>query len=165
LKGDLTNGIYVDYGNMIPGAGWASVGPGYKQRYAKDSLFVDASAAISVHNYRMAQARVEAPKFLKSRLALGTLVRWLDFGRVDYFDVGPATSIDNRSIYGIESTQLSAFATLRPFLDVDINGQTMMNPVTNPRRSVPAAPGEHTFVPMSATIDSATFRSSTGYAS
>ena len=34
-KGDLTNGIYVDYGNMIPGAGWLSVGPGYKHWYAQ----------------------------------------------------------------------------------------------------------------------------------
>ena len=161
-KGDLTNGIYVDWGNMIPGAGWASVGPGYKHWYAKDSLFVDASAAISVHNYRMAQARIEAPKFLKSRLALGTLVRWLDFGRVDYFDVGPATSIDNNSVYGIESTQVSAFATLRPFRWMDINGQIgWMNPVTNYHEGpfLPQLVSSTTFVPMevSATIDTRDF--------
>src|SRR5215207_202089 len=58
-KGDLTNGIYVDRGNMIPGAGWLSVGPGYKQWYRKDGVFVDASATISVNSYRMAQARLE----------------------------------------------------------------------------------------------------------
>ena len=39
-KGDLTNGIYVDYGNMIPGAGWVSVGPGYRHWFGKDSLSV-----------------------------------------------------------------------------------------------------------------------------
>jgi len=161
-KGDLTNGIYVDHGNMIPGAGWLSVGPGYKHWYAKDSLFVDASAAISVSNYRMAQARLEAPKFLKSRLAFGTLVRWLDFGRVDYFDVGPATSIDNRSIYGIESTQWSAFATLRPSRWIDINGQIgWMNPVTNYHEGpfLPKLVSSTTFVPMevSATIDTRDF--------
>ena len=88
--------------------------------------------SISVHSYKMAQARVELPKFLKSRLALGTQARWQDFGRVDYFDVGPATSIDSRSIYGIESTQLTAYATLRPLRWMDINGQIgWMNPVTN----------------------------------
>ena len=48
-KGDLTNGIYVDWGNMIPGAGWASIGPGYRYWYGKDTFFVDASASISVN--------------------------------------------------------------------------------------------------------------------
>jgi hypothetical protein len=157
-KGDLTNGIYVDHGNMIPGAGWLSVGPGYKHWYAKDSLFVDASASISVKSYRMAQARVEMPKFLKSRLALGAQARWQDFGRVDYFDIGPGTSVDNRSIYGIESTQLTAYATLRPFRWMDIGGQIgWMNPVTNYHEGPFLARllSSKTFVPMevSATID------------
>src|SRR5262245_65123403 len=71
-KGDLTNGIYVDYGNMIPGAGWASAGPGYRHWYGKDSMFVDASASISVNAYKMAQARFELPALLKSRLGLGS---------------------------------------------------------------------------------------------
>ena len=113
-KGDLTNGIYVDWGNMIPGAGWLSIGPGYKQWYGKDTLFVDASASISVKNFRMAQARVEAPKFLKSRLALGAQARWQDFRSIDYFDVGSDTVLDFQSNYAVESTQLNAYATLRP---------------------------------------------------
>jgi hypothetical protein len=88
-KGDLTNGIYLDYGNMIPGAGWGSAGPGYRHWYGKDFAFVDASASISVTNYRLAQARAELPGFLKSRLALGVAARWQDFPRVDYFGAGP----------------------------------------------------------------------------
>jgi outer membrane protein assembly factor BamA len=161
-KGDLTNGIYVDYGNMIPGAGWASVGPGYKHWYAKDSLFVDASAAISVHNYRAANARIEAPKFLKSRLALGAQARWLDFPRVDYFDVGPDTSVENKSVYGVESTQLSAYATLRLFRWMDIDGQIgWMNPTTNYEEGLflQRLVTKTTFVPVevSATIDTRDF--------
>ncbi len=161
-KGDLTNGIYLDWGHMIPGAGWASVGPGYKQWYGKDSLFVDASASISVNNYRMAQARVEAPKFLKSRLALGAQVRWQDFGRIDYFDVGPSTSLDNKSIYGIESTQLTAYATLRPARWMDVGGQIgWMNPETDYHEGLFLSRflSSTTFVPMelSATIDTRDF--------
>ena len=140
-KGDLTNGIYVDHGNMIPGAGWASVGPGYNHWYRQDSFFVDASAAISVNDYQKAQARVELPKFLKSRLALGAQVRWQDYGRVDYFNVGPDTSVDrDHAVYGIESTQLTAYATLRPFRWMDIDGQVgWMNPDELPRGAVPGA--------------------------
>jgi hypothetical protein len=161
-KGDLTNGIYLDWGNMIPGAGWVSIGPGFKHWYGKDTLFVDASASISVKNFRMAQARVEAPKFLNSRLALGAQVRWQDFGRVDYFDVGPSTSLDNKSIYGIESTQLTAYATLRPTRWMDIGGQIgWMNPETNydDGTFLPRLEGSTTFVPMevSATIDTRDF--------
>ena len=162
-KGDLTNGIYVDHGNMIPGAGWASVGPGYKHWYRDDALFVDASASISVRNYRMAQARVEAPKFLNSRLALGAQARWQDFGRVDYFAVGSDTSVDDdRSTYGIESTQLTAYATLRPFRWMDVGAQIgWMNPVTNHTdgRFLARFMSSTTFVPMevSATIDTRDF--------
>ena len=161
-KGDLTNGIYADWGNMIPGAGWLSIGPGYKHWYGKDSLFVDASASISVNNYRMAQARVELPKFLKSRLALGAQARWQDFGRVDYFDVGPATSLDARSIYGVESTQLTAYATLRPVRWIDIGGQVgWMNPDTSHVEGpfLTRLTSHKEFVPMevSATIDTRDF--------
>ncbi len=102
-KGGLTNGIFVDYGNMIPGAGWASAGPGYRHWYNKDSLFVEGSASISVNGYKMAQGRVELPALLKSRLAVGTQLRWQDFGRVDYFGAGRFTTEEALSNYSIKS--------------------------------------------------------------
>ncbi len=128
-KGDLTNGIYVDFGNMIPGAGWLSIGPGYRHWYGKDSVLIDASAGISVNSYRGAQARVELPTLLKSRLALGAQARWQDFRRVDYFGAGSNTAFDANSVYAIESTQLFAYATLRPFRYLDVDSQIgWMNP-------------------------------------
>jgi len=128
-KGDLTNGIYVDWGNMIPGAGWLSVGPGYRRWFAKDAFIVDGSAAISVNSYRAAQARAELPKLLKSRLSLGTKAVWQDFGRVDYFGAGPDTSFDAQSTYAIESTQLTAYAVLRPLRKLEVEGSIgWMNP-------------------------------------
>jgi hypothetical protein len=130
-KGDLTNGIYVDYGSMIPGAGWASVGPGYKHWYGKDSLFVDASASVSVNSYKQAQARLELPALLKSRLVLGGQGRWQDFGSVDYFGVGADTSFDARSTYGVKSTQIAAYVTLRPVRWLDVDSQiAWLNPRT-----------------------------------
>ena len=128
-KGDLTNGIYVDYGNMIPGAGWASIGPGYRHWYAKDSFFVDASAGISVNGYKAAQARAELPALLKSRLVLGSQLRWQNFGRVDFFGLGSDSSFDDRSVYGVKSTQVMGYATIRPVRWFDIDGQIgWMNP-------------------------------------
>lgn len=128
-KGDLTNGIYIDRGNMIPGSGWLSAGPGYKKWYGKDSLFVDASAGISVNSYRMAQARVEMPKLLRSRLAVGAHARWQDYRDVAYYGVGSDTRQDARSAYAVESNQFGAYATLRPFRWMDIAGEVgWMNP-------------------------------------
>ena len=128
-KGDLTNGIYVDYGNMIPGAGWASIGPGYRHWYGKDSFFVDASAGISVNGYKAAQARAELPALLKSRLVLGTQARWQNFGRVDFFGLGPDSSFDDQSVYGVKSAQVMGYATVRPLRWLDLDGQSgWMNP-------------------------------------
>lgn len=161
-KNDLTNGIYVDRGNMIPGAGWLSAGPGYKHWYGKDAMFIDASAAISVHSYRAAQARLELPKFLKSRLALGTQVRWQDFRSIDYFGSGPATTEDMLSNYAVESMQFSGYATLRPFRWMDIDGRIgWMNPevesIDGPLLS--GSVEKRTFVPTEAslTIDTRDF--------
>lgn len=121
-KGDLTNGIYVDYASMIPGAGWGSAGPGWRHWYAKDYLFVDSSAAVSVTGFKTAQARVEVPGFLKSRLALGIQGRWQNYGRMDFFGGGPDSTPD-RSIYSIESRQATAYASLRPVRWLAFGGQ------------------------------------------
>jgi hypothetical protein len=161
-KGDLTNGIYVDYGGMIPGAGWLSAGPGYKHWYAKDSVFVDASAAMSVTGYKAGQARLELPRFLKRRLALGVQAQWQDFGEIDYFGVGPNTTPDMFTVYGVESTQLTAHATLRPFRWMDLKGQVgWMNPdvtLTSGARQF-AIDEQRTYIPseVSLTIDTRDF--------
>lgn len=130
-KGDLTNGIYVDYGNMIPGAGWASVGPGYRHWYGKDSFFADASASISVTGYKMAQARAELPTLLKSRVTLGAQGRWQDFGQVDYFGGGPDSTLALLTDYAVKSTQLEGYVTLRPVRWLDLDGHIgFLNPRT-----------------------------------
>jgi hypothetical protein len=161
-KGDLTNGIYVDYGSMIPGAGWGSAGPGYRHWYAKDSFFVDASASISVNAYKMAQARIELPALLKSRLSLGAQARWQDFGRVDYFGGGPGTTEDLLSDYSIKSTQLTAHATIHPYRWMDVNGQIgWMNPSSRyvEGNLLQGLDDHRTFVPteLSLTIDTRDF--------
>jgi hypothetical protein len=120
-KGDLTNGWYVDFGKMVPGAGWLSLGPGYRQWFGKDTMLFDASAGLSWNGYRTAQARIALPKFANSRLALGTQLRWVDFGAVDYFGVGPDTPETALTQFGIQATHLAGHATLRltRWLNVD----------------------------------------------
>ena len=51
---DLADGFYVDFGHMIPGAGWLSAGPGYRRWYKKDQVVADGSAAIVYPPFREA---------------------------------------------------------------------------------------------------------------
>lgn len=123
-KGDLNNGFYVDFGKMIPGAGWLSGGPGYRQWFGEDTILVDGSASYSWNHYKAAQARVVLPKFAKSRLALGAQVRWVDYGAIDYFGVGPDTPESALTRFGITATHFVAHATLRPTRWFDIDAET-----------------------------------------
>ena len=111
---DMRAGYYVDFSNMIPGAGWLSAGPGYRRWYAQDQLFVDTSAAISWRGYKIAQARFELPKLARGRLAAGAQVRLQDFTQVSYFGEGPESLESNVSEYRLTSQNLVGYATLRP---------------------------------------------------
>lgn len=122
-NGEMTNGFYTDFNNMITGAGWIAGGPGYRRWYSKDRVFVDASTAISWRAYKTAQARVEFPKLARSRLALGSQFRWQDFPQVNFFGEGPGALDANRSEYRVKSTNLVGYATLRPHKWVGIGAQ------------------------------------------
>ena len=113
-NGELKPGWYIDRGNMIPGAGWLSAGPGYRHWSDNGGMLLDASAAISWHGYKIAQARVEFPQLLRSRLLVGSQIRWQDYPQVTYFGKGPASSKSNRSDYGFQSSNIVGYATFRP---------------------------------------------------
>ena len=57
--GEPKSGFCPEFSNMITGAGWVSVGPGYRQYLNDDHLLLDTSAAVSWRFYKMVQARVE----------------------------------------------------------------------------------------------------------
>ena len=122
-NGELTNGFYADFWSMIPGAGWISGGPGYRSWYSKDQVFVDASAAISWRGYKAGQARFELPRLFRSRLAVGSQIRWQDFPHVDYFGEGSDTRESNRTEYHLKSTNLVGYATVRPMEWLGIGAQ------------------------------------------
>ena len=113
-NGEFTNGFYPNLWNMIPGAGWVSIGPGYRRWYAKDQVFVDASAGLSWRGYKTTQARLELPKLVRSRLAVGSQVAWHDFTQVNYYGEGSAAPLTNRSEYRIRSQNLAGYVRVKP---------------------------------------------------
>jgi hypothetical protein len=121
--GDLKNGFYAELSNMPTGAGWISGGPGYRHWFFGDQMFIDGSAAVSWRAYTMAQARLELPGLARSRLALGTHVRWQDLTQVTFFGDGPDSLEANRSEYRLKSTNIAAYATVRPVPWLSIGGR------------------------------------------
>lgn len=149
--GEVSNGFYIDFANMIPGSGWISGGPGYRHWYAKDHVFLDTSAALSWRGYKTAQARFELPRVARSRLALGSQIRWADFTQVDYFGEGPEAAESNRSEYRIKSTNLVGYATLRPVRWLGIGTEIgWLKPSISDLAFAP--PGETTFVHSEASV-------------
>ena len=107
------DGFYPEFGNMITGAGWISIGPGYRQHVLKNRALFDTSAAVSWRGYKMAQARIEVPHLAGNRLALGSQVMWQDFAQVNYFGLGIDSSLANQTNYRFQATDLLSYATVR----------------------------------------------------
>jgi hypothetical protein len=110
--GRPSNGWYPEFSNMVTGSGWVSVGPGYRHSFSNGKAFVDGSAAVSWHLYRMAQGRVEFPRLANGHLAVGAQGMWQDETQVDYFGVGPGAIEDDRSQYWMRMHDVVGYAKL-----------------------------------------------------
>ncbi len=119
---EATDGLYTALGK-VPGAGWLSGGPGYRRWYKHDRLFVDSSTMVSWRGYTMAQARAEVPRLFRSRLLVGSQVRWQDFKQVDFYGEGSGSASSERSQHRIQSKVVGGYATLRPIRTLAIDAE------------------------------------------
>jgi Omp85 superfamily domain len=110
--GDARDGFYPDLGHMITGAGWISAGPGYRQHLAGGTR-IDVSAAISWRFYKVAQARLELPRFARQRLLVGMQGLYQDLLQVNYFGIGADSRVSDRSGYRFHNGDVSGYATAR----------------------------------------------------
>jgi hypothetical protein len=108
------SGWFLESSNMITGAGWISVGPGYRRTLLNRHALVETSASISWRYYKMAQARFEFNDLANDRLVLGSQVMWRDMTQVQYFGSGADSLEDGRSQYRITTTNAVGYARLRP---------------------------------------------------
>ncbi len=121
--GGSGNGFYINSKSPVPGAGWITLGPGYRHWYNNDAVMFDTSGGVSWRGYKMAQARVELPKLLSSRLIVGTQYRFQDFRSVKFFGEGPDSPNTALSHYRLRTQNLSGYATLRPVRWVALGAQ------------------------------------------
>lgn len=117
------NGFYINSKSPVPGAGWITLGPGYRRWSRNDAVMFDASGGVSWRGYKMAQARVELPKLLRGRVSLGTQYRFQDFRSVKFFGEGPDSPSAALSRYRLQTQNVSAYATLRPVRWVALGAQ------------------------------------------
>jgi len=117
------SGFYPEFSNMPTGAGWITVGPGYRQWLFGNQLLVDGSAAISWRSYKMAQARVELPRLAGNRLVVGSQIRWQDLTQINYFGTGADTTESLRSEYRLKSTNVLGYAEIKPIEWLSFGGR------------------------------------------
>lgn len=121
LGGDgKSNGIYTDFGKLVPGSGWISIGPGYRHWFGHDDAVFDTSGAVSWKGYLTAQAKYEKRKLLDGRVILGSQIMWQDLGSVAYFGSGRDTFVDDRTGYRLRSTDMVGYAAFKPTRDSEI---------------------------------------------
>ena len=121
--GQLKNGFYPEFSNMITGSGWVSIGPGYRHWLFGDRAIVDASTALSWRMYKTAQGRFEFTNLAHSRLAIGSQVRWQDLTQISYFGPGSESFEADRSQYRMKYTDVVGYAAVRPIRSLSLVGR------------------------------------------
>jgi hypothetical protein len=144
--GEKKEGFYPELSNMPTGAGWISIGPGYRRWLFGDRAFADASAAISWRAYKMAQARFELPALMRNRLVVGSQAMWLDATQITYFGNGPLSQERDRSEYRMKTTDVVGYLAVRPANWLELGGRVgvlqrpeILPPAGTFRRGHPAA--------------------------
>jgi len=107
------DGFYPEFANMITGSGWISAGPGYRRHFLDGRGMVEGSAAVSWREYRIAQARFELRDLANHHLSVGSEVLWQNSTQIDYFGIGADSHGGARSEYGMRSTNVVGYDTVR----------------------------------------------------
>ncbi len=119
---EAKDGLYPQLGQMIPGAGWLSAGPGYRHHLFGDAAVVNASAAISWRRYSMMQSRIEWPALFSNHLSIDAGVKYQDFTQINYFGVGPGSDENEQTDYRLKNLDIAGSATVRPTDWLSIGG-------------------------------------------
>lgn len=112
LSGDV-DGWYPRLGGMTRGSGFA-IGPGYRFHTFDDRIFVDLSAGISIKGYKAVDANVRWLQAFDERVELWTDFRYEDFPQEDFFGMGLSSSLENRTSYDFDSSDIAVRGLFTP---------------------------------------------------
>jgi hypothetical protein len=129
------DGLYVELGGMVTGAGWISAGPGYRHHVLGGRALVDVSAAVSWNEYKTAQARFELPHVAHDRIVIGAQAAYQDLVQVDYFGLGDDSLQSDRTAYRFNNLDILGYATVRTTTWLSVSGRA--GRITRPDLSTP----------------------------
>ena len=122
-SGGTNDGLYPELGGMIPGAGWLSVGPGYRHHLFGDAAVVDLSAAMSWRRYSMMQSQIAWPALLSNHLSVGASAKYQNFTQINYFGVGPDSDPSVQTDYRLKNIDIVGSATVHPTDWLSVGGR------------------------------------------
>jgi outer membrane protein assembly factor BamA len=115
-------GLYPKIGNITTGSGF-SFGPGYRYpRLFGGQVEFSSFIAASFSKYWMIDLRLDAPRLANERVAVGVRAQRYDFPSEDFFGLGPHSSRDNETIYGLRNTVVGGYGTVRPASWLNLTG-------------------------------------------
>jgi hypothetical protein len=119
----IKQGWYPELSNMITGAGFVSIGPGYRWLRFDGEAVVDVSSAVSWHFYKMAQARLEFFDLADGRVVAGGQLMWQDQTQIKYFGVGPDSVEADKSQYRMTYATAVSYVSTYPASWLEIGGE------------------------------------------
>lgn len=115
-------GFYPEFGHMVTGAGWISIGPGYRMYLLDGRAMADMSAAISWRGYKSAQATLEFGDLASGSVDLGVKGFWEDFTQNRFYGVGQDTLESNASDYRVHAVDVVGYSTWRATRKITVVG-------------------------------------------
>lgn len=119
-------GFYPEFGHMITGAGWISLGPGYRAYLFDGRAMAETSAAVSWRGYKSAQGTLEFADLAARRLDLGVKAFWQDFTQNRFYGVGQDTLESNASDFRVHAVDVVGYATWRATRRISVLGSVGM---------------------------------------
>ncbi len=100
--------VYPFIGSVFEGGGFA-LGPGFRTRFADTGMF-NAHAAMSIRQYKEAEASLKLPELSRGRLGIEIHGNWTDAPSVAFFGIGNESQKDDRVGFGYRTTTVGANA-------------------------------------------------------
>ena len=107
------DGWYPLIGRLTTGAGLAG-GAGYRKHLFNEQLLLNSAFVMSMRAYKLAVVDASYPRLWNDRLEVGTNFRWQDFPQEDFYGIGSNSTIDTRTNYALESTDISGRVVFKP---------------------------------------------------
>jgi hypothetical protein len=104
------DGFYPAIGSTMAGAGWITVGPGYR-RHITQPWLVGGSAGVSWHGYLTAELSTSAD--VSRRVTVGAQALWQDQTQLVYYGSGASAPLRNRSEYRLRASDYTVSTAFR----------------------------------------------------